>query len=84
MGPPRPPLVAKARPLPRTRIGGSLSVIAELSGEVCVVFVLEWSVCGAVISACVNEQKRTRNTKEKSEFFFVIAKKYVIYMPMAG
>ncbi len=47
-------------------------------------FVLDWSVCGTVSSAYVNELKRAKNAKEKSDLCFVIAKKYVIYMPMAG
>ena len=47
-------------------------------------FVLEWSVCGTVNSAYVDELKRARNSKEKSELCFVIAKKYVIFMSMTG
>ena len=84
LGPPRPHLPVKARPLPRTRIGARLSDIAGLSGKVWLVFVLEWFVCGTVSSAYVDELTRARNAKEKGELCFVIAKEYVIFMPMAG
>ena len=38
-------------------------------------FVLKCFGCGTINSACENELKRARNTKERSDFFFVIAKK---------
>ncbi len=83
LGPPRPPLPVKAHPLPRARIGARLSAIVELSGDVWLVFVLVWFVCGTVSSAYVDELQRARNAKEKSKLCFVIAENYVIFMSMA-
>ena len=59
---------SSSHPLPRTGIGARLYVIVELSGEVWLVFVLEWFVCGTVSSAYVDELKRARNSKEKANY----------------
>ena len=64
--------------------GTRLSDIVGLSGKNWLVFVLEWFVCGTVTSAYVDELKRASNAKEKSELCFVIAKKYAIFMSIAG
>ncbi len=47
-------------------------------------FVLEYSICGTVNIASVNELKRARNVKGRSDLCFAIAESYVINMPMAG
>ena len=72
LGLPRPPLNAKARPLPRARIEARAFAVVESSGEVWMVLVLKRSSCGTSSSACTRELKRARNAKERSDFYFAI------------